>query len=198
MDLSEKTIEYYNAHAEEFIANTVSLEFSDKQMKFLSYLPENALILDFGCGSGRDTKYFLGHGYRVHAVDGSREMCRKAAAYTGIYVKRQLFSQLDAQNCYDGIWASSSILHLPGQELYEVMGKMTAALKVPGVIFTSFKYGSYEGERNGRYFKYFTEDSFQEFMRDAEGLKIEELWVTADVRPDRSDEKWLNLILRKN
>ena len=75
---------------------------------------------------------------------------------------------------------------------------MTAALKVPGVIFTSFKYGSYEGERNGRYFKYFTEDSFQEFMRDAEGLKIEELWVTADVRPDRSDEKWLNLILRKN
>ena len=36
MDLSEKTIAYYNTHAEEFIANTVSLEFSDKQMKFRS------------------------------------------------------------------------------------------------------------------------------------------------------------------
>ncbi len=72
MDLSEKTIEYYNTHAEEFIANTVSLEFSDKQMKFLSYLPENALILDFGCGSGGTQSIFWGMvtGFMLWTVPG--------------------------------------------------------------------------------------------------------------------------------
>jgi len=32
---------------------------------FLKYLPLGAKILDLGCGSGRDTKYFLQKGYDV-------------------------------------------------------------------------------------------------------------------------------------
>ena len=31
-----------------------------------------------------------------------------------------------------------------------------------------------------------------------EELTIEEEWITADARPGRGDEKWLNLILRKS
>lgn len=42
-----------------------------------------------------------------------------------------------------------------------------------------------------------TEDTFADFLKKIEELMIEELWVTADVRPGRGDEKWLNLILRK-
>ena len=44
-------------------------------------------MLDFGCGSGRDTKYFLGNGLAVTAMDGSEELCKYASAYTGIPVK---------------------------------------------------------------------------------------------------------------
>jgi hypothetical protein len=50
--------------------------------------------------------------------------------------------------------------------------------------------------RNGRYFTDFKEDSFREFILDIEQLKIEKLWITNDVRPERRDEKWLNTILR--
>ena len=39
-------------------------------------------ILDFGCGSGRDTKYFLEKGYQVAATDGSAELCRLAGSFT--------------------------------------------------------------------------------------------------------------------
>ena len=42
-----------------------------------------------------------------------------------------------------------------------------------------------------------TEDSFAEFMQKTEDLVTEEQWVTSDVRPERGEEKWLNLILRK-
>lgn len=100
--------------------------------------------------------------------------------------------------CYDGIWACSSILHLPKYELKEVINKMAAALKPDGVIYTSFKYGSFEGERNGRYFTDFMEESFRNFIKDIENIKIEEQWITRDARVNRSQEKWLNLILRKN
>ncbi len=38
-----------------------------------------------------------------------------------------------------------------------VMQRMLCALKDDGVIYTSFKDGTFEGERNGRYFTDFTE-----------------------------------------
>ena len=168
------------------------------QEKFLQLLPGSASILDFGCGSGRDTKYFLEKGYQVAATDGSAELCRLASSFTGIKVKEMLFQELDEIEGYDGIWACSSILHLPKQELLTVIQKMCNALKDNGVIYTSFKYSNFEGERNGRYFTDFMEDTFGKFIKVIPELTVEEQWITLDVRPGRGEEKWLNLILRKN
>ena len=192
------TINYYNLNAKNFIENTQNADMHLAQEAFLQLLPGGASILDFGCGSGRDTKYFLEKGYQVAATDGSAELCRLAGSFTGIKVKKMLFQELDEIGVYDGIWACSSILHLPKQELLPVIPKMCNALKDNGVIYTSFKYSNFEGERNGRYFTDFTEDTFDKFMKVIQELTIEEEWITSDVRPGRGEEKWLNLILRKN
>ena len=109
-----------------------------------------------------------------------------------------LFQELQEVEKYDAIWACSSILHLPYAELVEVMKKMVKALKDNGLIYTSFKYGTFEGERNGRYFIDMTEDSLEKLIQDVGGLVVEETWITSDVRPGRGEEKWLNLFLRKN
>lgn len=82
-------------------------------------------------------------------------------------------------------------------EQFPVFQKMCNALKENGVIYTSFKYGNFEGERNGRYFTDFREDTFQEFIKEIPELTVEEQQITFDVRPGRGEEKWLNLILRK-
>lgn len=156
------------------------------------------MILDFGCGSGRDTKYFISRGYRVDAIDGSIELCKFASEYTGIEVKNMYFQELAEVGKYDGIWACSSILHLPPNELVEVMKKMVLALKKQGIIYTSFKYGTFVGERNGRYFTDMTEEIFADFIKQIETVTVIEQWVTSDVRPKRGDEKWLNLICRKH
>ena len=192
-----KTIDYYNLNAKKFIENTLNADMHITQDRFLRLLAENRFILDFGCGSGRDTKYFLEKGYRVEATDGSAELCKLASAFTGIEVKEMIFQDLDASGKYEGIWACSSILHLPKKELLPVIRKMCDALKDNGVIYTSFKYGDFEGERNGRYFTDFTEDTFDKFIKVIPELTIEEEWITSDVRPGRGEEKWLNLILRK-
>lgn len=192
------TLGYYDNHADEFCKSTVNVEFTATQECFLSKLEKGSYILDFGCGSGRDTKYFLTQGYCVDAVDGSKELCKLASEYTGTAVRNMFFQELSEEHKYDGIWACSSILHLPAEELAEVMRKMTAALKEHGIVYTSFKYGTFEGERNGRYFTDMTEETFAEFLGKIEDLEVEEQWTTFDARPGRGDEKWLNLILRKS
>ena len=192
-----KTLDYYNQHASDYVSSTVNVEFSATQERFLTLLPKGAYILDFGCGSGRDTKYFLERGFHVDALDGSEEFCKIATQYTGIEVRQCLFEDFKATELYDGIWACSSILHLPKEKLKPVMEEMLQAVKDGGYIYTSFKYGEFEGERHGRYFTYFTEESFREFLGKTAGAEITDLWVSADVRPGRGEEKWLNLILQK-
>lgn len=159
-----KTLQYYNSKAHEFVNNTVNVNFTDTQNQFLKYLPKNGIILDFGCGSGRDTKYFKDKGYQVDAIDGSEELCKIASEYCGITVNCMLFQELKEKEKYDGIWACSSILHLPKTELVNIFVKMKNALKRNGIIYTSFKYGDFEGMRNGRYFSDFTESTFKKYI----------------------------------
>ena len=191
------TLGYYDNHADEFYKSTVNVQFSTMQECFFGKLKKGSYILDFGCGSGRDTKYFLEKGCSVDAIDGSKELCKLASEYTGIEVKNMFFQELVEVDKYDGIWACSSILHLPIDELTKVMRKMVVALKENGIIYTSFKYGTFAGERNGRFFTDMTEETFAEFLSRIDGLEVEEQWTTSDVRPGRGEEKWLNLILRK-
>lgn len=191
------TIDYYNNHAVSFIEETIRIDFSEIQDKFLEKLKNGAKILDFGCGSGRDTKYFLSKNFEVCAIDGAKELCTRAEQYTGISVKQLLFQELDEKNQYDGIWACASILHLTTAELKQVFPKMETALKENGIIYTSFKYGTWEGERNGRYFTDLTERTFVDILVNCTTLHIEEQWISTDARPERGKEQWLNVILRK-
>lgn len=197
MSLEIKTLNYYNSKAKDFASTTVGVIFTEIQDTFFSYLPPRSRILDFGCGSGRDTKYFLAQGHQVDATDGSEELCKIASEYTGIPVKQMLFEDLDAVEKYDGIWACASILHVAKTQLPEILRKMTTATKKGGIIYTSFKYGDFEGEKKGRFFTYLTESSFEELIKDIPELQIEKMWTSADVRENRGDEKWLNIILRK-
>lgn len=192
-----KTINYYDINAKEFVEGTLNVDFKTTQDKFINKLPAKGYILDFGCGSGRDTKYFLAKDFNVDAIDGSIELCKIASEYTNIKVNHMYFNELSIVNKYDGIWACSFILHLSLDDLVDVFKRMSKALKDEGIIYTSFKYGDFSGERNGRYFTDMTEDSFAKLIANVENLKVEEQWITADVRPQRGNEKWLNLILRK-
>lgn len=189
------TLSYYDSNAEDFAASTVSVDFSDAQERFLARLDSGSRILDFGCGSGRDAKYFLSRGFAVDASDGSSAMCRVASEYLAMPVKHELFQDLSDIETYDGIWACASILHEPKADLPGLFGKMARALKPNGVIYASFKYGDFEGERNGRYFTCLTEESLAELLADMPALGHCQTWVSSDVRGGRDDELWLNCLI---
>lgn len=195
--MSTNTLNYYDNNANVFYNNTVNANFKVTQNFFLSKLNKNATILDFGCGSGRDAKYFVDCGYNVDAIDGSSELCRLASEYVGIEVKNMLFDELSEVNKYDGIWSCAAILHLTIDEIENVLRKMIAATKNNGIIYISFKYGTFVGERNGRFYTDMEETRFAKLFESVENVKIEEQWITTDVLPQRENEKWFNVMLRK-
>lgn len=194
------TIAYYNQNASSFETDTLTADMTFLQDKFISYLPKNSFVLDFGCGSGRDTKYFLSKNLKVKAIDGSEKMCEIAHKNTGIEIEHVLFSDFECANySFDGIWACASILHLKLAELKIVLRKLEFALKNNGILYASFKYGEKERIAGERFFTDMTEKKFSQFLNSFESnYKIIEILVTTDVRKNRENEKWLNVFLKKS
>lgn len=206
------TLSYYDENASAFCEGTRNADMSETRGRFLQYLKPNALILDAGCGSGRDSKAFMEGSYRVVAIDGSKEMCRQASKYLGQEVQCRRFEEIDERNVYDGIWACASLLHVPYKLLPKVIARLVDALVDGGVLYASFKYGGdkMKGEREagGRYFTDLTEEGWRKVLEETEeemkgsesgSKKLEtiECFVTGDVREGRGGEKWLNVVGRK-
>lgn len=193
----ELTLKYYNDNANQFYNDTVDVVFTKTQENFLKYLPDKAYILDFGCGSGRDSKAFIEKGYKVDAIDGSEEMCRLAEKLLNQEVSCIRFQDFVADNKYDGIWACASILHLDIDNINKVLIKLREALRTKGYLYTSFKLGEFNGFRKGRYFTYMTKESIEALIKSIGGFDIIEMKVSSDARPGRDDEQWINIILKK-
>ena len=186
---------YYDENAQEFFNGTVDADMTQHHEEFLKLIPENGTILDAGCGSGRDSLKFKSLGYDVTAIDGSEEMCKLASEYSGINVKHMQFQDIDFIDEFDGIWASASLLHVPSTEIKMVLEKMKKSLKENGILYASFKYGDFEGERNGRYFNDLTESTAIELFEKLH-FKIIKTWITSDSRKGREDEKWVNILVK--
>jgi len=185
---------YYDINAQKFFDETVNVDMKHNYKDFLEKIPENGHILDAGCGSGRDSLYFKSLDYNVTAFDGSVEMCKLASKHIGEEVLHLQFQEINYENEFDGIWASSSLLHLDSDELEIVLNKLKKALKTEGALYSSFKYGNFEGKRNGRYFNDLTEEDAK-FIFEKANFKIEKIWITQDVRKGRENEKWTNILV---
>jgi len=198
MSKENKTLDYYNNNAEEFCQSTVDADMSVCYQMFEKYLQPSAKILDLGCGSGRDSKYFLSKGYEVTAADGSEEICKYASEYLQRPVQCVRFDEMKFQEEFDGVWACASLLHVEADKLRNVMKKVWNSLKTDGILYASFKFGTEEREKDGRYFVDLDEVKVRELL-EKEGLfQVLECQVTVDVRKGRSSEKWMNVVGKKN
>ena len=192
---TDGTLGYYNREADAFAHDTAQADVSELLAEFTTLLRPGATVLDWGCGTGRDSRAMLDMGITVISTDASPAMCSKAAELFGVEVACESFDELTAKDEFDGIWACASLLHVKREDLPAVLRKAHGALKSQGVLYASFKFGSFEGMRKGRWFTDLNEEGIAELAGD--DFDIERIWVTEDVRPERKSEKWLNCLLRK-
>lgn len=188
-------MKYYSEHNNEYIENTKNADMSNLYEFFEKYLSKDSKkIMDLGFGSGRDSLYFKSKGYDVLAIDSTLEFC-EYGKQIGLNVRCIKAEDLDYNNEFNGIWACASLLHVSSKDLNKVFNKCYKALKSDGIMYASFKYGSFNGIRDGRQFLDLNEELILNYIIDS-GFKLIETKITFDVRPNR-DDKWLNVILKK-
>lgn len=188
-------MDYYETNAEDFVESTLRIDMQPLYQHFLPLLPKRAHILDVGCGSGRDSRYFIKQGFQVTAFDASARIAALAENEVGQAIAVQRVQDIHYQSQFHGIWASASLLHVSTRELPDVFRRLSQALKPNGVVYCSFKYGQGETERNGRNFTDLNEYGLRATLDRNGTMAIKELWVTPDRRPERDGERWLNGIL---
>ena len=195
--MEEKILHFYRENADTYIEETKGLDMSQTLYRFLEYLPSKGHILDLGCGSGRDTIFFQQHGYRVTAMDAVPEIASICSRNIGQEVLVMSAQSMDARECYDGIWACASLLHIPEMELGDTLYRLNVALKPGGVCYMSFKKG--QGERwdeKGRFFFDTTPDIIRQALCHIE--KIDILDIEEQIRPLRDKRQtWVNVFFRK-
>ena len=192
------TLDYYNKNSEEYFNSTLNVDMTNTYKEFLKLVPEGGKILDLGCGSGRDSMNFMKLGYEVTAVDGSKELAKKASALLGKEVIASTFEELELKEKFHGIWACASLLHIKRKDLKIVLNNLYNNLEDNGVFYMSFKYGEkeYVDDKN-RYFNCFTDESIISFINENTKYNILGLYITADKLGRVNEVKWVNLICNK-
>jgi 2-polyprenyl-3-methyl-5-hydroxy-6-metoxy-1,4-benzoquinol methylase len=193
---SNTTLTFYNQNAQDFTDSTIRVDMSALYREFLPTITPNGHILDAGCGSARDAAYFKQQGFTVSAFDASEELAALASQHLQQTVEVNTFQQLDRVNQYDGIWCCASLLHVPKNELPNVFIRLQNALKPNGVLYVSFKYGTTERVHNGREFTDLNETALTSLIDACPQLNLIKHWQSADQRPGRESESWLNALIK--
>lgn len=191
----ELTLDYYNKNTDAFIQSTKNAMMMKMHSTFAKMLPEGGKILDLGCGSGRDSRAFIKRGFDVTAIDGSEEVCKRATKYIGKPVRCMLFSELDYEKEFDGVWACAALLHVPKDKMRDIVKRIKRSMKGGGAIFVSVMYGDFEGDRRSKYYSDYEEEELRNIFVE-EGFRDLETFVTEDLRAGREGDKWLNLLGR--
>lgn len=198
-DISRLTLRHYQDSAEAFRAGTRDHDVSQNIAALLRHIQGTApfVLLDFGCGPGRDLCALKGMGHEPVGLDGCADFVAMAREASGCEVWQQDFLALDLPaERFDGIYANASLFHVPRSELPRVLRQLHAALKPGGVLFSSNPRGeNQEGWNGGRYGSYHDLQNWTRLLEDAGFRELEHYYRPAGL--PREQQPWLASVWHK-
>jgi SAM-dependent methyltransferase len=197
--LTARTLGHYDANAESFEEGTRTHDVSQNYAALLGAIeaPPPFVLLDFGCGPGRDLAYLRSRGHEAVGLDGSARFAQMARAATGCEVLHQDFLSLSLPAArFHGVFANASLFHVPIQELPRVLRQLSSALRPRGVLFSSNPRGEdTEGFSGERYGAFHTLETWSTLVVAA-GFDLIEHYYRPAGRP-RNEQPWLATVWRK-
>jgi ubiquinone/menaquinone biosynthesis C-methylase UbiE len=207
-DYLKLTIETYDAIAQRYMKATRNLLPQRDFEAFCHSVIPHGLILDAGCGWGRDCQAFADRGFSVIGVDLSTEMLSIARRFAPncIFLQADL-RKIPLNDSYvDGIWCCAGLLHLERSQIPQVLSEFKRVMKTGATCCIMPKKGIGEGITKGghswgkpRFFTYFLEDEISEQCTSQDLIVLEA--HTTDKQKSRkqkgSNQEWICLLLRK-
>ena len=129
----------YSATVDEYEAAHAS-KLADIVARFAASLRAPSLILDVGCGPGRDLERFTAHGHVARGLELNPEFVVRARRHAPT-------TQCDVRDVadhypsefFDGIWAAASLVHLPTADMHDVLAQLGRLLRPGGKLFVSVR-----------------------------------------------------------
>lgn len=119
-----------------YYAQTAVLPKPELAQQFLSKIPQDGRLLDFGAGSGRWSAAFLRDrpDLTIDALDQNVDQAALLPKkWPGEKIKSS-FQAFEPSKSYDGIWAFATLFFMEKKELGECFHKLASTLKEGGTI----------------------------------------------------------------
>ena len=197
-DLARRTISHYENRPDVFWEKTKDHDVSENYAHLFRSITHLKpwKILDFGCGPGRDLKYFSACGHTPVGVEGCLAFCEMARSYAGCDVLHQDFLKLDLKAGYfHGVFANASLFHVPRGEFPMVLKDLHACLMSGGVLFSSNPRGAGEDFESSRYANFMELESYRSIVEAAGFELLEHYYRPSGVPVDEAP--WLACVFRK-
>lgn len=192
------TIDFYQREAPNYTASGAQGQARHLDA-FLDILVPGAVILELGCGGGKDASHMHNRGFIVDPTDGTPSMVAKTQESFGLPARVLRFNELDAVEAYDAVWAHASLLHCPRADLPQVLARIHSALRPGGWHYANYMLGNSEGRDSlGRLYNFPERDWLCQRYSDLAG------WAIVDAKSyvgggfDKVQRDWIALTLRKD
>ncbi|HEY4371586.1 MAG TPA: class I SAM-dependent methyltransferase [Burkholderiales bacterium] len=199
-DISARTLAYYEGSADTFRQRTADHDVRQNIDALLRHIEVQSpfVVLDFGCGPGRDLKTLADMGHTAIGLDGAAAFAAMAHEASGCEVWHQDFLKLQLPAAhFDGIYANATLFHVPAQELPRVLRELHATLKPGGVLFASNPRGdNSEGWNRERYGSYHDLDAWRSYLTAAGFTELEHYYRPPGL--PREQQPWLASVWRKS
>jgi predicted TPR repeat methyltransferase len=193
----KETIEVYNQNVEKYRALVDKLPNTKSLKSFMGRFDAGANILDFGCGVGDSAAAMRAVGLRPVCRDGSVEMVKTANELYQLNASVALFSELNDNSVYDGVWANFSLLHASKSEFPYLISALHTSLKPKGWLFVGLKLGNGESrDKFGRHYAYYQEDELDAILIKA-GFAVDEKIYGKSKGMAGTDEPWIGGFYQK-
>lgn len=139
-----ETIRSYDNTSIEYASRFSGVDLARHRERFLESVPNtHALILDAGCGGGRDCRLLAESGLRVIGVDLSLGLLKQAAKVTdGPLACGDMRTLPFRGGAFGGVWACASLLHLNDADMGTALRQFGRVLTPGGALFLAVRHGS--------------------------------------------------------
>lgn len=199
MNKKEETIATYNATAGEMAEKFRGLgaRVADVERGFALCNKKNPIVLEIGCGDGRDAREIQKRTDHYRGIDISDAMIAIAREYApdGIFEVADVETYTFPKEL-DIVFSFASLLHSKKEDVERVLQRVHKALTDDGVFYISLKHGEYgeyskTDEFGTRTYYFYTPELLRELAGDLYEVVYEHV-------EERNGQMWLAMVLRKS